>query len=82
MNLTIENCKNELKKLYKTIELNRATLLQYENVIKEQQEYIQQFRTRPGVLTERNGQKIDDLVINLDINISPSHDGTKRMLFY
>ncbi len=70
--------------------MNRVTLSQYENVIKEQQDYIQQFRNqsnqvpqhRPAILCERNENKIDDLVINLDINISPLHDTKKRMLFY
>ena len=42
----LERCKHELKKLYKTVELNRATLLQYENVIKQQQYYIDQCNRR------------------------------------
>jgi hypothetical protein len=88
----IENCKNELKKLYKTIELNRITLSQYENVIKEQQDYIEQFRNRsiqlpqkhhrPTILSEQNENKIDDLIINLDIDICPLHETKTRMLFF
>jgi hypothetical protein len=38
--------KDELKKLYKTIEFNRITLRQYENVIKEQQNYIDQLHKK------------------------------------
>lgn len=52
LNLIIENCKNELKKLYKTIELNRRTLSQYENVIKEQQDYIEKFKNQSNQLSK------------------------------
>lgn len=42
----VERCKQEMKKLYKTIELNRVTLSQYENVIKQQQYHMDQFNKR------------------------------------
>ncbi len=68
--------------------MNRITLSQYENVIKEQQDYIEQFRNRsnhhhrPTILSEQNENKIDDLIINLDIDICPFHDTKIRMLVF
>jgi hypothetical protein len=38
--------KNELKKLYKTIEYNRKTLQQYEQLIKDQQISVDQSKTK------------------------------------
>ena len=40
----MENCRNDLNKLTKTIEMNQKTLHQYENVIKDQQKFIEELQ--------------------------------------
>lgn len=44
LNVIVENCRNDLKKFAKTIEINQKTLQQYENVIKEQQTFIEELQ--------------------------------------
>ncbi|CAF1084273.1 unnamed protein product [Adineta ricciae] len=84
-----EALKCELNKNYSTIEYSRGALKQYENVIKDQQKYIDQINyrlqqreqssTKQSFLSsEQVFNKLEDLIINLDIDILPIDDNPTK----
>ncbi|UJR13778.1 hypothetical protein I4U23_000788 [Adineta vaga] len=78
-NVEKNTLKIEFNKLYKTLEYNRVTLEQYEKIIKDQQNYIEQSSKRQtSHLSERKCTEFDDLIINLDIDILPINDNQTK----